>query len=153
MDSVLVRPSADLEDRRRRSPRAVFQDLLFIGPSRIKLGDHAIIDQDQDAIGNLQYFVDVAGDQDDSVFRLPPELLNQSVDVLASADIDPDGWLVKNEKLALGRKPFPKHHLLFVAAAQIFYRLLYPAHFDSHGTHRMPNLLALGAPIKQPSLQ
>src|SRR5215471_20000650 len=79
---------------RRCSARAVFQDLVFVGSSWIQLGDHPIIGKHQDAIRDLQDFVDVAGDQDNRMLRLFSELLNQSVDVLASADIDSNGWLV-----------------------------------------------------------
>src|SRR5215471_11361948 len=73
---------------------AVFQDLVFVGSSWIQLGDHAIIGKHQNAIRDFQDFVDVAGDQDNRMRRLFSELLNQSVDVLASADIDSNGWLV-----------------------------------------------------------
>jgi hypothetical protein len=47
---------------RRCSARAEFQDLVFVGSSGIQLGNHAIIGKHQDAIPDLQDFVDVARD-------------------------------------------------------------------------------------------
>src|SRR5450759_2757 len=103
--------------------QAVLHDLLLRRKPRIQLDHKSAAGHDQNSICDLQDFVHVARNEDYGPLASVDELADHAVDLAARANVDADGWLVKDEQPAPGKKPFAKHDLLLVPATEILHLL------------------------------
>lgn len=95
---------------------------------------HRAAAQDDDAVGALDEFFDVGGDEQDGE-ALPGEFVDEALDLGLGADVDAAGGFVEQQHLGLQAEPAGEEYLLLVAAGEFADLLLGARRLDPQPSH------------------
>ena len=111
-----------------------------------ELADDAAVGDDEAAVGDADHLFELGGD-DDEPDTLPGEIDDQSIDLVAGADIDALGGFVEEQDARCPHEHAGKEELLLVAAGKMRDRGRRRARLDLQLAHRAERgvLLLVGA--------